>query len=185
MESEILKYFIADTHFYHAAVIDFCQRPFRDVVDMNEQLIKNWNKVIKSPKDEIYILGDFVYHGTGEQAAAILKRLRGKKYLIRGNHETYLKDQDFDISLFEWVKDYYSFKYEKRKFDLFHYPILEWDGYYHDAIQLYGHVHNSRPDYFERLLGINALNVGVDMINYRPISIDEVISIVSTRKKVW
>ncbi|WP_137625088.1 metallophosphoesterase [Lactiplantibacillus pingfangensis] len=177
-----MKYFIADTHFYHAAVINFCQRPFRDVDDMNEQLIRNWNTVVRSPKDEIYILGDFVYHGTGKQAETILKQLRGKKYLIRGNHEKYLKDQDFNVSLFEWVKDYYSFKYAKRKFVLFHYPILEWDGYYHDAIQLYGHVHNTRTEYFEHVLGNNALNVGVDVINYQPISIDEVMAIVNSTK---
>ncbi|MFD1421261.1 metallophosphoesterase [Lactiplantibacillus songbeiensis] len=180
-----MQYFIADLHFYHAAVIEFGQRPFHDVMDMNQQLIKNWNQVVQSPKDEVYILGDFVYHGTGEQANQILRQLRGRKYLIKGNHEAYLNDENFDQSLFEWIKDYHELNYHKRKFVLFHYPILEWNGYYHQAIQLYGHVHDTRTDYFNGLLGPNAVNVGADMINYRPISIDEVIDLVNTREMTW
>ncbi|MGG5317685.1 metallophosphoesterase [Enterococcus sp. AZ072] len=177
-----MKYFIADLHFYHEAVITFSDRPFQDVTEMNKQLITNWNKVVKSPKDEVYILGDFVYRGTGEQANRILKKLRGRKYLIKGNHENYLKDEDFDSTLFEWVKDYYSFKYNKRRFVLFHYPILEWDGFYQGAIHLYGHVHNTRAAYFKDMLGVTAMNVGVDMIGYKPISIDEVVQVVSQRE---
>ncbi|WP_438759577.1 hypothetical protein [Enterococcus sp. AZ194] len=64
---------------------------------------------------------------------------------------------------------------------LFHYPILEWDGYFKRAIHLYGHVHNTRTDYFEQYLGTAALNVGVDMIDFKPISLDEAVAIVDER----
>ncbi|KAF1298453.1 hydrolase [Enterococcus sp. JM4C] len=178
-----MKYFIADTHFYHEAVIEFSNRPFENVEEMNRALINNWNSVVKSPKDEVYILGDFVYKGTGAQANQILKKLRGKKYLVKGNHEKYLNDPDFDLSLFEWVKDYYSFKENKVRFVLFHYPILEWDGYYKQSIHLYGHVHNSKPDYFAQYLGANAVNVGVDMIHFAPISMVEVLALVDEREQ--
>ena len=180
-----MKYFIADTHFYHEAIIEFSKRPFQDVADMNKQLIENWNSVVKSPQDEVYILGDFLYKGNGEQANQILKQLRGKKYLIKGNHEKYLNDENFDSPLIDWVKDYYTFEYNKRKFILFHYPILEWEGYYNRAIHLYGHVHHTRDEYFRSVLGNYAMNVGVDMIDYKPISIDDVIRIVNTREMSW
>jgi hypothetical protein len=59
------------------------------------------------------------------------------------------------------MKDYYLLVYQKRKFALFHYPILEWDGFFHDSIHLYGHVHNGgrNPGYMEpfRRLGKRAL----------------------------
>lgn len=177
-----MKYFIADTHFFHESIIEFSQRPFKDINDMNNQLIKNWNDTVTSTDDEIYILGDFMYQGTGENANSILKQLRGKKYLIKGNHEEYLIDKDFKNYHFEWVKDYYTFIYNKRKFVLFHYPILEWDGYYKHSIHLYGHVHNNKVDFFNRMLGINAVNVGVDMIKYKPISIGDIIRIVNERE---
>jgi calcineurin-like phosphoesterase family protein len=152
---------------------------------MNQKLIQNWNKTVKSPKDEVYILGDFVYQGNGQQANTILKQLRGKKYLIKGNHEKYLKDKDFDLSLFEWIKDYATLKYNKRKFVLFHYPILEWDGYYRHVIHLYGHVHNMNIEYFKNTLGMNAFNVGADMNDFKPISIDEILRIINNREMSW
>lgn len=180
-----MKYFISDTHFFHQQIIPFSNRPFKDVEEMNQTLIKKWNETVKHSDDEVYILGDFVYHGTGEQANMILKKLRGKKYLIKGNHEDYLNDKNFDNSLFEWIKDYYSFEYKRRKFILFHYPILEWDDYYSQSILLYGHVHNIDVDYFSRMLGANAVNVGVDMTGFKPINIDEIINIVDSREMSW
>ncbi|WP_208559161.1 metallophosphoesterase [Marinilactibacillus kalidii] len=177
-------YFIADTHFHHKNAITFGDRPYQDVADMNQQLIENWNSVVQSPKDEVYIIGDFLSRGTGEQANTILSQLRGKKYLVKGNHESYLKDKDFDASHFEWIKDYHTLKYYKKKFVLFHYPILEWDGYFRSAIHLYGHVHNTRTAHFDSILGPRAVNVGVDLIDYKPISIDEVMALVDSRLNI-
>ncbi|GEL66585.1 metallophosphoesterase [Marinilactibacillus psychrotolerans] len=174
-------YFIADMHFHHENVIEFSHRPYKTVEEMNKQLIENWNSVVTSPKDEVYILGDFLYRGTGEQANTILKQLQGKKFLVKGNHEQYLKDKAFDLSLFEWSKDYHTLKYYKKKFILFHYPILEWDGYFSEAIHLYGHVHDTQTVHFDSILGLRAVNVGADIIGYKPISIEEVMEILDTR----
>jgi calcineurin-like phosphoesterase family protein len=85
----------------------------------------------------------------------------------------------FDKTAFKWIKDYYLLIYQKRKFVLFHYPILEWDGFFHDSIHLYGHVHNGdgKPGYMEqfRQLGKRAVNVGVDVQGFHPVSIEEII----------
>lgn len=171
-------YFIADTHFHHRNVISFCNRPFKDINEMNDRLVDNWNSVVKQ-SDDIYILGDFLYKGTPQQANELLKSLNGKKYLIKGNHEHYLKSDEFDHSLFEWVKDYHTLNYNKKKFVLFHYPILEWDGYYHGSIHLYGHVHNAQRQYFANVLGKNAINVGADLIGFTPISIEAILKLVT------
>lgn len=146
---------------------------------MNKTLVVNWNKVIK-PKDEIYILGDLFLKGTGKEVNEVLRKLKGKKYLIKGNHEKYLDDPAFDKNLFVWVKDYYTFKSNKQKFVLFHYPILEWEGYYTGSILLYGHVHNNNSEYFNKILGSKAINVGADMTDYQPISLNEILEIVKS-----
>lgn len=42
--------------------------------------------------------------------------LKGRLYLIRGNHdERYLRDKDFDVSRFEWVRDYAEIHDNKQK----------------------------------------------------------------------
>lgn len=166
-------YFISDLHLFHKNVIQHSNRPFISVEEMNQTIIDNWNATINK-EDEVYILGDFIVRGTGQQANQILKQLNGKKYLIKGNHDHFLDDKEFDITLFEWVKNYYTFRYNKIKFVLFHYPILEWDGYYNNSIHLYGHVHNNNCDYYSKVLGPRAINVSVEMLNYFPISIDKI-----------
>ena len=173
-------YFTADTHFCHSNIISLNDRPFRDVDAMNRQLIQNWNAYV-TDRDEIYILGDFMFKGSAVEANAILRSLKGKKYLIRGNHDKFLGDEQFDSSLLEWVKDYHELNYNKRKFVLFHFPILEWAGYFGDSIHLYGHVHNSgkSPEQKARLevLGNRAINVGVDVNNFFPLEIKTIISL--------
>jgi calcineurin-like phosphoesterase family protein len=49
------SYAIADTHFGHANVIKFDNRPFADVTEMNEAMVTNWNNTVKST-DTIYHL---------------------------------------------------------------------------------------------------------------------------------
>jgi len=136
---------------------------------MDEKLIENWNRKVKS-KDEIYILGDFIF-GNGNKANQLIKRLNGKKYLIKGNHDCFLKDKEFDYSLLKWVKDYHVIKQNKLPIILFHYPIARFDRQHYGAIHLYGHIH-SRPN---DLNITNAYNVGVDVNNYEPVSINEVL----------
>ncbi|MDR1220438.1 MAG: metallophosphoesterase, partial [Treponema sp.] len=121
-------FFTADTHFNHSNIINLCGRPFSNVIQMNESLIKNWNSCVND-NDEIYILGDFLFKGNGLEADNIIKRLNGKKYLVKGNHDKFIDDKNFNKKNFEWISDYYVLHYQKIKIVLFHYPIFEWDGY--------------------------------------------------------
>lgn len=45
------RYVIADTHFNHANIIGYCNRPFKTVEEMNSKLISNWNNTVA--KDDI------------------------------------------------------------------------------------------------------------------------------------
>jgi len=146
---------------------------------MNNTLIQNWNSCVKN-KDEIYILGDFIYKGSGAEANAILKKLNGKKYLIRGNHDIFIEDKSFNKNSFIWIKDYHVLNYKKTEMILFHYPIFEWEDYFKNSIHLYGHVHNcgsnNRQQKKFEILGERAINVGVDVNNFCPVSIEQIIN---------
>jgi len=175
-------YFTADQHFGHTNIIWHCNRPFASVEEMDEALIRNWNATIR-PHDEVYILGDLTMRPAAE-AHRYLTSLNGRKYFIRGNHDRFLKGKGFEeyASDFEWIKDYHMLNVDGKCFVLFHYPILEWANYYRGAIHCFGHVHNSQTS-VKLLDGLRgpAFNVGVDVNEYRPVSIEEMISRAETK----
>jgi calcineurin-like phosphoesterase family protein len=81
----------SDTHFGHAGMTKFLRddgtklRPWEDVDEMNEALIDNWNRVV-GDKDRVYHLGDVAMN---RRFLPILGRLKGRKVLIKGNHDIF------------------------------------------------------------------------------------------------
>lgn len=179
-----MKYYIADTHFDHANMLKFepeC-RPFRNVDEMNEALIQNWNAKVK-PGDEVYILGDFCFDTKGPRANNFLRRLNGQKFLVRGNHDAFLEAKEFDQSLLVWVKMYHELydevNGEKVHVCLFHYPIAVWNRKHHHSYHLFGHIHSNKADgshhALEFNLGDHAFNVGADVRDLEPKTLQELV----------
>ena len=166
-------YFTSDLHFGHGNIIRHCSRPFASADEMDAALIKNWNETV-TPNDDVYILGDLTMRPANE-AHRYLSELNGRKYLIRGNHDRrFLKSFDKYADDFVWIKDYFLLNCENKYFVLFHYPIAEWDGFYRKAIHCYGHIHNSAAKHINAISGL-AFNVGVDVNDYKPVSIMEIL----------
>jgi calcineurin-like phosphoesterase family protein len=140
---------------------------------MDKVIVRNWNQAV-AQSDEVYILGDFTME-PALKAHEYLKRLNGRKYLIRGNHDKFLSGFDAWVGDFIWVKDYHVLKVEGHKFVLFHYPIAEWEGFYHGSIHLYGHIHNSSDSTMRKNADGAAFNVGVDVNNFKPVSMRDVL----------
>lgn len=163
-------YFTSDLHYGHNAILHMCDRPFESIDEMNKVLLYNYNSVVRK-NDTVYILGDLAYRITVEEANNFIKRLNGKKILLRGNH-----DKTYDPSLFEEICDFKVIKYNGYKFSLMHYPLLEWPHYYHGGIDLHGHQHNTK-EYNESMKaqGILRYDVGVDANDFKPVSIDEIL----------
>ena len=126
----------SDTHFNHARIIEYCNRPFASVEEMNEKLIENWNSVVK-PDDKVIHLGDFAFGGK-TKVQDVFKRLNGKIDLVMGNHDR-LK-----------IKDYYEMGFHRvydhpvvyQNFFIMSHAPLQWikDGDVY--ANLYGHVHD-------------------------------------------
>lgn len=168
-------YFTSDQHFYHDNIIRHTNRPFDSWETMNRALIKKWNEKV-SFNDEVYILGDVTMKGP-ELAEEVLGQLRGRKYLVKGNHDRFADHSGFNQSMFEWIRDYSEVTYKNTRFVLFHYPIAEWNGFYKGAIQLHGHQHNHEDYNFSNLeKGILRYDVGVDANYMAPVSAEDMIA---------
>ncbi|MCF0259296.1 MAG: metallophosphoesterase [Erysipelotrichaceae bacterium] len=149
-----MRYYIADCHFFHQALLDHMDcRGFESVEEMNEYMIAKWNERVRK-NDEVVVLGDLSW-GTASQTRELLARLKGKIFLIRGNHDLFLKDKGFDDSRFGWVKDYAELSDNRRKVVLSHYPIVCYNGQYRrdengnpKTYMLHGHIHNTRDQKF-------------------------------------
>ena len=174
-----MMWFTADTHFGHSNIIELTHRPFSSVQEMDRHLIANINDRV-STRDSLYILGDFSFRTTVEEAYAFRKKIVCQHvHLIRGNHDDSWST-GAGAGIFETEQDYLEIApgYARgHKLVLFHYPIMSWNGKRRDAIALHGHVHSKGPTNNERNRerGILRYDVGVDANSYAPVSLTEVL----------
>lgn len=163
-------YFTSDLHLGHRSIISMNDRPFENVEEMNRTLIQNFNATVKK-NDTVYILGDLAYKMKVEEVNHIIRKLNGKKILIRGNH-----DKQYDETLFEEIADFKVIPYNGLRISLMHYPLLEWPHYFQKGLHLHGHQHN-KPEYNQCMKeqGILRYDIGVDANDFRPVSIDEIL----------
>ena len=78
------KWFTSDLHWGHANIINYCNRPYKDVYEMNTDLTRIWNETIKEG-DTVYVIGDFSLNK--KMSSIITPLLNGNKILIVGNHD--------------------------------------------------------------------------------------------------
>lgn len=174
-------FFTADTHFYHKNVIDYCNRPFSHLEEMNEKMIERWN-VRVGPEDTVFHLGDFSF-GSKAKTKIVLGRLNGSIYLVRGNH-----DSSDTVKLFQARKEHsvietITLPMAGKKVHLSHYPYAPKPGEVADDRYLerrladagdwllHGHVHQHWKTR-DRMI-----NVGVDVWSFLPVSEEEILEI--------
>lgn len=164
-------YFTADQHLGHRAVINMQERPFEDVQEMNRVIISNYNAMVGSD-DTVYLLGDICHRIPVEEANKLIDRLKGKKILIKGNH-----DKRYDPALFEEITDFKTIALNGVNIALMHYPMLSWPKSHHGSLQLHGHVHGNRQNNeANRDAGIRRFDVGVDANDFYPVSINQILT---------
>lgn len=168
-------YYISDLHLFHDNIIKYEDRPYKNVFEMNEDIVKIWNKKVKK-EDKVYIVGDFSFGGP-EESNKILLRLNGKKYLVSGNHDFHLLSKRlFNKNIFEETNEYQRIRDNGRDVILFHYPILVWDKQHYGSYHLYGHVHSNKDSNHPlHHLPKNSYNVSWDKIK-EPMTLDEIIN---------
>ena len=114
-------FFTSDTHFCHENIIKYCKRPFANIAENDEEIIRRWNE--KVPEDGIvFHLGDVAF-GDPERVDNILERLNGTIYLVIGNHD-WRRVVNNHKWRFEMMTQQINMKIGKRHIILNHYPML-------------------------------------------------------------
>jgi len=169
MKKEYKIFVIADTHFGHKNIIKYCDRPFKDVEEMDKALIDNWNSCVNDG-DIVYVLGDFSFYSKSK-TKEILDKLKGCKVLIKGNHDrgrtnTWWKNVGF-IDVYSkplelWVGE--------TTYILTHEPIEYKDVKELCGHVLHGHLHNNKSTDLMLQAEYHTC-VSVECTEYKPVEI--------------
>ena len=175
-------WFVSDTHFGHVSILYFhplrreacgvtleeLQSDKNSAIAKHDQwLINKWNETVRK-QDTVYFLGDFCLKNK-EYTENILRQLKGKKFLIRGNHDKSLNGLE---NYFEWVGDIKEAKFTNNQFkfidpnetfcvEMCHFPMLTWNRRPHGTCMVHGHSHGNANNVNE-LTGELRVDVGLD-----------------------
>lgn len=161
-------FFVSDTHFGHAGLVNgnlLPRRPFSSVEEMDETMIERWNEVVR-PQDKVYHLGDVTM---AKKRIPVVKRLRGHKTLILGNHDIY--------SAAEYLP-YFDNLRAARVFDGFiatHIPIHS-SSLERFEFNLHGHTH------YNEIADPRYISTCVEQTNFYPVELSEIRLKIANRK---
>lgn len=170
-------FFISDTHFYHQNIIEYCNRPFFNTNEMNQVIIDNWNQTV-GQDDIVYFLGDFALGSNVEEKYELLKDLlNGTIYFLRGNHD---RSRASVGKYFHLIDDLSQIEYNGYHFILSHQPLFN-NQIPKNFINIHGHIHDKSLDRNKYDLSCH-FNVSVDVIDFTPISIDEIVNVIENNE---
>ncbi len=172
-EDKVFVYFAADYHFGHENIIELCKRLFKNGEDMNSSIVRNHNQRVKED-DVVFHLGDFCFRGGkegGKQKALYWeKKLNGKIVHVTGNHDYKNNVKSLiKVALMEFG-GYQVLAQHKPPIDQDEIPAI-------CDFVICGHVHDRwKHGWFKGPKGdIPVINVGIDVWNYRPVRLDELV----------
>lgn len=196
------RFFTSDTHFGHANIIKYCERPFKDYTHMDRVIIDNWNSVV-GDTDVVYHLGDLAL-GPSDRWDEILKSLNGYKVFVVGNHDRIFAGEKerqrakWDEKYHEWFDEVFDnyeglvledgttvnlshFPYEADHMDEARY--MEFRLVDKGVPLVHGHTHaefvkhgmDARVSFSKA--GTRQVHVGMDAWDYKPVSESDVISL--------
>lgn len=173
-------YIISDNHYFHSNIIEYENRPFdgyyvhtipiyTPVQQMNEYMLYCHNSTVNDD-DIVLNLGDFSFGGRG-LVDPLVRRLKGKMYIIMGNH-----DRKRTVTWFEKRGFIKAFKKPVflDNYVLSHEPVKPDEIKGTDLINLHGHIHNTV--HYNKFLNDSGIpsqyaNFAADLLDYVPFEV--------------
>ncbi|MBZ6497171.1 metallophosphoesterase [Natrinema longum] len=164
-----MDYLISDLHLDHDNIIDYCDRPFSSVEEMNEKLVEHWNAVI-GPDDKVLYGGDLTIRTSAAALLDWLDELNGEVVFLLGNHDGTVLE---GLNRVQFVEEF-RFEHRGVPFHAIHDPAdgpSNWKGW-----MLHGHHHNNWPDRFPFVdHDTRRVNFSVELLDYRPLATDRLV----------
>jgi calcineurin-like phosphoesterase family protein len=171
-------WFTSDQHYGHRNIITYCGRPFvlpgrePSLAMMHDTLDQRWNLRVKD-EDEVYVVGDFSF-GPLAVVASRLKRLNGRKHLVRGNHDRH-SNAAFRRAGFETVQkalwlDEWTLVIHRPQ-DWVNHALLEQG----PRLRVISGHHHGLYKVKVDALGATWYNVGVDVRGFAPVTLQELL----------
>lgn len=174
----------SDTHFNHNKEFVYKARGYDNPTVMTDDMINIINSTV-GENGYLLHLGDFCLNTNIDEYFNILSRLKIKElWMVSGNHNNphnkIISKELYGHYTIKNLGDYFTFRYGKKEFICFHFPILVWDNMHNGSMHLCGHSHHSldisRPSNTEKKI----LDVGWDGYS-KPLSMKEIEDIMSTK----
>jgi len=166
----------SDNHFGHKKIIEYCNRPFSSLSDMNTCMLHNWNRVV-GPDDTVIHLGDFSLMNP-YMTVYLCKMLNGQIILINGNHDRRTrKFWEQRAGILKWFKrpQYFNGIWLTHRVDFKVDPFRIWTGkldykvIQKEDVVLHGHIHGKIKRFGQ------FINVGVDGWNFCPVPLSRIV----------
>jgi calcineurin-like phosphoesterase family protein len=168
-------FFTSDTHFGDTYAIQYFNRPFKTVDEMNAVMVEKWNSVV-TERDTVYHLGDFTLDDI-RHFRKWISQLNGNIKILPGSHDDpWLKDFVASDKV-QVILPLVSVEFPEimagkhpQVIVLCHYSMQVWDRSNQGSWHLFGHSHG-------KLKGIGlSFDVGVDCTEFTPLCLETVAS---------
>ena len=186
-----MKFFSSDLHFYDEGLMKYCGRPFSSVEEMHSVIISNFRNKVNG-NGEIYILGDITgknsKHLTKKDYTQVLDQMGISNpntpfHLILGNNDALPIEDYLDLGFIsvKGIDNIQLGEFNTMLNSTFYKAMLTHDPcmvQQVNTLALCGHVHTLFDDVFNEKRNILAINVGVEVRNYTPVSEEEILALI-------
>jgi len=148
-------FLFSDPHFDHTNIIRYCRRPFRDVEQMNDVILENYNRLVKEDS-LVFFLGDMTLNKGSRSWCFWFSQLKGCIIYLKGNHDK----RGFRELVIHVGSLYFKLVHDP-------YDRGDWSGWL-----IHGHKHDKWPfiDY-----GRKIVSVSVDVTGFKPVRLSDIV----------
>lgn len=167
-----IKRIVSDLHLSHRNLA--IHRGFKDELEQDEHIVKEWNKVVTNKKDITYILGDITMEKRTNYY--LLDRLNGRKIIVLGNHDK----GNHVPTLLEHVDKVcgcLKIQHENLNIMLTHIPVHPMEFDYRLDYNIHGHIHDLEVLLPNGMKDKRYIKACIESIDYKPKTIDELLNI--------